>query len=71
MKQVLKTICKAAFVVCFACPPVCAQDVQSLPEVDAYLKLNPAWRAYLQAKDDRDGVLKRFAPWSYPTVMFR
>ena len=55
MKQVLKTICKAAFLVCFACPPVCAQDVQFLPEVDAYLKLNAAWRAYLQAKDDRDG----------------
>jgi hypothetical protein len=55
MKQVLKTICKVAFLVCFAGPPVCAQDVQFLPEVDAYLKLNPSWRAYLQAKDDRDG----------------
>jgi hypothetical protein len=55
MKQVLKTICEVAFLVCFACLPVCAQDVQFLPEVDAYLKLNPSWRAYLQAKDDRDG----------------
>lgn len=36
-------------------PPACAQDVQVLPEVDAYLKLNSAFRAYLQAKDDRDG----------------
>jgi hypothetical protein len=55
MKQVPKTICKAAFLVCIACLPACAQDVQFLPEVDAYLKLNPAFRTYLQAKDDRDG----------------
>jgi hypothetical protein len=55
MKQLPKTICKAAFLVCLACRLACAQDVQFLPEVDAYLKLNSAFRAYLQAKDDRDG----------------
>src|SRR5260370_12370056 len=55
MKQVPKTICKAAFLVCLACLAARAQDVQFLPEVDAYLKLNSAFRAYLQAKDDRDG----------------
>jgi hypothetical protein len=55
MKQIPKTICKAAFLVCFACPAAYAQDVQFLPEVDAYLKLNSAFRLYLQAKDDRDG----------------
>jgi hypothetical protein len=43
------------FVSCFACLPACAQDVQFLPEIDAYLKLNPFVRVYLQDKDDRDG----------------
>jgi hypothetical protein len=32
-----------------------AQDVQFLPEVDAHLKLNSHFRAYFQAKNDRDG----------------
>lgn len=32
-----------------------AQDTQFLPEIDWHLKLNPHSRAYLQAKDDRDG----------------
>jgi hypothetical protein len=31
------------------------QETQFLPEVDAYLKLNSHARAYLQAKDDREG----------------
>lgn len=39
----------------FGATPTPAQDVQFLPEVDAYLKLNPDVRAYVQAKDDRDG----------------
>lgn len=38
-----------------ACMAAHAQDTQFLPEVDGYLKLNPHFRAYLQAKDDRDG----------------
>ncbi len=32
-----------------------AQSVQFLPEVDAYLKIDPMVRAYFQAKDDREG----------------
>jgi hypothetical protein len=44
-----------AFLVCFACLPARAQDVQFLPEIDAHLKLNSAFRTYLEAKDDRDG----------------
>jgi hypothetical protein len=35
--------------------PARAQDIQFLPEVDAHLTLNSAFRAYLEAKDDRDG----------------
>jgi hypothetical protein len=44
-----------AFLVCIACLPARAQNVQFLPEVDAHLKLNPMFRTYLEAKDDRDG----------------
>jgi hypothetical protein len=44
-----------AFLVCFAYLPARAQNVQFLPEVDAHLKLNSAFRTYLEAKDDRDG----------------
>jgi hypothetical protein len=35
--------------------PLRAQDTQFLPEVDAHLTLNSIVRAYLQAKDDREG----------------
>jgi hypothetical protein len=49
------TICGWAFLVCLACLPTRAQDVQFLPEIDAHLKLNSTFRTYLQAKDDRDG----------------
>jgi hypothetical protein len=38
-----------------ACLPTRAQNNQFLPEIDAHLKLNSNFRAYLQAKDDRDG----------------
>jgi hypothetical protein len=41
--------------VCFIGPPVSAQDTQFLPEIDAHLTLNSHMRAYLQAKDDREG----------------
>jgi len=45
-----------AFFLALAClPAVAQQNVQFLPEVDAYLKLNPILRAYLEAKDDQDG----------------
>lgn len=38
-----------------ACISASGQTVQFLPEVDAYLKLNPMFRVYFEAKDDRDG----------------
>lgn len=46
---------KCTILGCLACLPVHAQDTQFLPEIDAHLKLNSALRAYLEAKDDRDG----------------
>ncbi len=36
-------------------PAVAQQNVQFLPEVDAYLKLNSMFRVYVEAKDDQDG----------------
>lgn len=50
-----KVFWRCLFLVCFACLPARAQDPQLLPEVDAHLELNSRFRAYLQAKDDRDG----------------
>lgn len=46
-----------------------AQEVHFLPEVDAHLTLDSKWRAYLQAKDDRDeGVSSQFSIG--PSVQF-
>jgi hypothetical protein len=42
-------------VFCVGCASVHAQSVQFLPEVDSYLTVTPMFRAYFQAKDDRDG----------------
>ncbi len=50
-----RIVWKCAILVCLACPPARAQETQFLPEVDAHLKLNSMFRAYLEAKDDRDG----------------
>src|SRR5580658_5492359 len=44
-----------AFLICLGGLPARAQEAQFLPEVDAHLTLNSTFRAYLQAKDDRDG----------------
>jgi Protein of unknown function (DUF2490) len=55
MTRVRKVFWIFAFVVCVACQPARAQDVQFLPEIDAHLKLNSAVRVYLESKDDRDG----------------
>jgi hypothetical protein len=56
MTRTHKTVWKFAFLLGFACQPAFAQqDVQFLPEVDAYLKLNPMLRMYVEAKDDQDG----------------
>ena len=56
MTQPHRALWQWAFLVGFACLPVFAQqDVQFLPEVDTYLKLNPMLRVYVEAKDDQDG----------------
>ena len=56
MTRTHKTFWCWTFFVCFACLPAFAQqNVQFLPEVDAYLKLNSVFRVYVEAKDDQDG----------------
>ena len=55
MTIVHRTFWRRAFLIILACLPTRAQEVQFLPEVDAHLKLNSTFRAYLEAKDDRDG----------------
>ena len=50
-----KMFCGWLFLIGFSCVRVRAQKVQFLPEVDAHLKLNATFRAYLEAKYDRDG----------------
>jgi len=40
---------------CLGCFSAHGQDTQFLPEVDAHLTLSSRIRAYLQAKDDREG----------------
>ena len=54
-KLLHKTLLKWAFLVCVVSLPARARDLQFLPEIDAHLKLTSSVRAYLQAKDDRDG----------------
>jgi len=49
------TICRWAILVCLAFLPLRAQESQLLPEIDAHVTLNSTFRAYLQAKDDREG----------------
>jgi len=44
-----------ALLLCLAGLPARAQESQFLPEIDAHLTLNSTFRAYLQAKDDREG----------------
>jgi hypothetical protein len=39
----------------FACVGAYAQDTQALPEIDVHLTFNSHVRAYVQAKDDREG----------------
>ena len=55
MRRVRGISLECVFLFCLACLPLRAQNVQFLPEVDAHLKLNSNFRAYLEAKDDRDG----------------
>jgi hypothetical protein len=46
---------KLAMLFLSACIPSRAQTLQFLPETDTHLKLNSTFRAYLEAKEDRDG----------------
>ncbi len=55
MTRFQSTGLKLAMFLLGACIPVRAQDVQFLPEVDTYLKLNSMFRAYLESKEDREG----------------
>jgi hypothetical protein len=44
-----------ALLASLVCIAAYGQDTQFLPEVDWYLKVNSSIRAYVQAKDDREG----------------
>jgi hypothetical protein len=55
MPTAYEVFLRSALLIFLACLPVRAQEVQFLPEIDAHLKLNSTFRAYLEAKDDRDG----------------
>jgi len=55
MIRIRAAFCSFVFLFCLACLPARAQESQFLPEVDAHLTLNSTFRAYLEAKDDRDG----------------
>src|SRR5271170_6915291 len=46
---------KATILFLSACLSGHAQSVQTLPEIDVNVTINDLMRAYLQAKDDRDG----------------
>jgi Protein of unknown function (DUF2490) len=54
-RQVHSIFWKVTLLICVLYLPVRAQETQFLPEVDAHLTLNSMFRAYLQAKDDREG----------------
>jgi len=55
IKRLHGMLCRFALLLCFTAIPAWAQEAQFLPEVDAHLTLNSTFRAYLEAKDDRDG----------------
>jgi Protein of unknown function (DUF2490) len=55
MERVHSTVLRFLFLVCLAWLPTRAQETEFLPEIDAYLTLNSTVRAYLEAKEDRDG----------------
>jgi hypothetical protein len=55
MKRACQLLSRFVLLFFLALLPISAQTVQFLPEIDAHLKLNSNFRAYLDAKDDRDG----------------
>jgi hypothetical protein len=50
-----RTFGRLEFVICFLCLQAASQDVQFLAEIDAHLRLNSIFRAYIKTKEDRDG----------------
>lgn len=52
---ITKRLFQGTLILCAASLLAEGQDTQFLPEVDAYLKVTPTIRTYLQAKDDREG----------------
>jgi hypothetical protein len=54
IRRIQSACLKLAILYLAACYTARAQSPQFVPETDVYVKLSPAWRAYLQAKDDRD-----------------
>jgi uncharacterized protein DUF2490 len=55
MTRTRSSLLTCVVLVWLTCSPARAQNVQFLPEVDAHVTLNSNFRAYLEAKDDRDG----------------
>ena len=55
MRQALRIFAGWMLFACFTWQPARAQNLQFLPEIDAYLTVKPDVRVYLEAKDDRDG----------------
>jgi hypothetical protein len=55
MTRACRTFWRSVLLAWFAWLPANGQNIQFLPEVDAHLKLNSNFQAYLEAKDDRDG----------------
>jgi hypothetical protein len=54
MTRAHKKLWSRVSLLCFACLPACAQDVQFLPQFDANLKLNSVVRVTFDAKGDRE-----------------
>jgi hypothetical protein len=52
--RVFAVLVVLAIVFAFMPTPTIAQSVQTLPEIDAHVTVNSFFRAYFQAKDDRD-----------------
>ena len=53
--RVLGMSCKTVLCFLACCLPARSQEKQFLPEIDAHLELNASLRAYVEAKNDRDG----------------
>ena len=54
MAQLHRTFRREVIFLGLALLPACAQNVQFLPEVDTYVRLNSVLQTYLEAKSDQD-----------------